>query len=45
MKHILNLYKKNPEIFKINENVQHDGYISSLKKDEEHLKSKKDNEI
>ena len=45
MKHILNLYKKNPEIFKINENVQHDGYISSLKKDEEDLKSKKDNEI
>ena len=45
MKNILNLYKMKPEIFKINENVKHDGYISSLKKDEEYFKFKKDNEI
>lgn len=38
---ILNLYKTNPQIFEINKNVKHDGYQSSLKKDEQYLKSKK----
>ena len=31
---IVKLYKKNPKIFEINKNVKHDGYITSLKKDE-----------
>ena len=44
LKHILDLYKTKPEIFKINEHVKHDGYISSLKKDEQYLKSQKENE-
>lgn len=39
LKHILDLYKTKPEIFKINENIKHDGYITSLKKDEQYLKS------
>ncbi len=38
LKDILQLYKTNPNIFKINEKVKHDGYITSLKKDEQHLK-------
>ena len=44
LKHILDLYKTKPEIFKINENVKHNGYISSLKKDEQYLKSQKKND-
>ncbi len=43
MENIHNLYKKKPDIFKLNANVKHDGHISSLKKDEEYLKFKKDN--
>ena len=43
--HILDLYKTKPEIFKINECVKHDGHISSLKKDEQYLKSQKENEL
>ena len=31
---IIELYKNNPEIFEINKNVKHDGYITSLKKDD-----------
>lgn len=30
---VLELYKNKPEIFEINKNVKHDGYLSSLKKD------------
>jgi spore coat polysaccharide biosynthesis protein SpsF len=30
---IIKLYKRKPKIFKINKNVKHDGYITSLKKD------------
>ncbi|BDQ31801.1 glycosyltransferase family protein [Nitrosopumilus zosterae] len=41
LKDILQLYKTNPNIFKINEKVKHDGYITSLKKDEQHLKRQK----
>jgi len=44
LKHILDLNKTKPEIFKINEHVKHDGHISSLKKDEQYLKSQKENE-
>lgn len=40
IKDILELNKNNPEIFEINKNVKHDGYITSLKKDEEYFKSK-----
>ena len=40
---IIELYKNKPEIFEINHNVKHDGYISSLKKDEKYLKSQKNN--
>jgi len=43
LKHILDLYKTKPEIFEINKNVKHDGYLSSLKKDEQYLKSHKNN--
>lgn len=39
LNHIIDLYEKNPEIFKINEGVKHDGYLKSLKKDEEYFKS------
>lgn len=39
---IIDLYKRNPEIFEINKNVKHDGYLRSLEKDEQYLKSKKD---
>ena len=37
---IIKLYKQKPEIFKINENIKHDGYKSSLKKDKQYVKSK-----
>ena len=40
---VIELYKKRPEIFEINKNVKHDGHISSLKKDEQYLKSQKNN--
>ncbi|WP_048097144.1 cytidylyltransferase domain-containing protein [Candidatus Nitrosarchaeum limnium] len=33
---IIELYKKRTEIFEINKNVKHDGYLSSLKKDEKY---------
>ena len=41
LQNIVDVYKKNPRIFDINKNVKHDGYLSSLKKDEQYLKSKK----
>ena len=41
IQNILELYKNKPEIFEINKNVKHDGYLSSLKKDERYLKSQK----
>ena len=40
---VIELYKKRPEIFEINKNVKHDGHLSSLKKDEQYLKSQKNN--
>lgn len=45
LKHILDLYKTKPEIFEINKNVKHDGHLSSLKKDEQYLKSHKNNGV
>lgn len=44
LRHILDLYKTKSDIFKINEKVKHDGYISSLKKDEQWLKSQNEND-
>ena len=44
LKHILKLYKTKPEIFKINEHEKHDGYFSALQKDEQYLKSHKENQ-
>jgi spore coat polysaccharide biosynthesis protein SpsF len=41
VKHIVDLYKNKPELFEINKNVKHDGYLSALKKDEQYLKSQK----
>ncbi len=38
---IIKLYKNKPEIFEINKKIKHDGYFSSLKKDEQYFKSKK----
>ena len=38
---IINLQREKPEIFEINKNVKHDGYLSSIKKDEQYFKSKK----
>ena len=40
---VIELYKKRPEIFDINKNVKHDGYLSSLKKDKQYFKSQKNN--
>lgn len=40
---IIELYKTKPEIFDINKNVKHDGYLSSLKKDKQYFKSEKNN--
>jgi len=37
---VIKLYKNKPEIFKINQNIKHDGYFSSLEKDEQYFKSK-----
>jgi len=31
---VIKLYEKRPEIFEINKDIKHDGYLSSLKKDE-----------
>lgn len=45
MQNIIALYKTKPDIFEINKNVKHDGYIRSLKKDEEYLKSLKNNKL
>lgn len=42
---IINLYKNKPEIFEMNRNVEHDGYLTALKKDEQYLKSQKDNGV
>ena len=39
LREIIELHDNKPEIFKINKNVKHDGFLSSLKKDEEFLKS------
>ena len=38
---IINLQKEKPEIFEINKNIEHDGYLSSLEKDQQYFKSKK----
>jgi spore coat polysaccharide biosynthesis protein SpsF len=43
MENILDLYKNDSGIFEINTNVKHDGYLTSLKKDEEYFKLKKNN--
>ena len=37
---IIKLNKVKPEIFKINKNIKHDGYLSSIEKDEQYFKSK-----
>ena len=36
---IINLEKERPEIFEINKNIKHDGYLSSLEKDQQYFKS------
>lgn len=41
---IVKLFEKESELFNINKHVKHDGYLRSLKKDEEFLKSKLKNE-
>jgi len=40
---IIKLYKQKPEIFEINKNVKHNGYESSLKKDNQYFKSQETN--
>jgi spore coat polysaccharide biosynthesis protein SpsF (cytidylyltransferase family) len=40
---IIKLYKQKPEIFEINKNIKHDGYESSLKKDNQYFKSQETN--
>jgi len=40
---VIKLYKQKPEMFEINKNVKHDGYESSLKKDNQYFKSQKPN--
>jgi spore coat polysaccharide biosynthesis protein SpsF len=42
---IIQLYKNKPALFEINKNVKHDGYLSALKKDEQYLKSRKNNGV
>ena len=42
---IVDLYNRKPELFKINSNVKHDGFESSLKKDQQYLKSQKNKEV
>lgn len=39
LENIVDLYKNKQEIFEINRNVKHDGNLSSLKKDQDYLKS------
>ena len=38
---IIKLNKDKPDIFEINKNIKHDGYLSSIEKDEQYFKSKK----
>ena len=38
---VIKLYKQKPEIFEINKNVKHDGYESSMKKDNQYFKSQR----
>jgi len=41
MENVLDLFSKHPELKKINEGIpQNEGYLKSLKEDEEFLKSK-----
>jgi len=40
---IIKLYKQKPEIFEINKNIKHDGYETSLKKDNQYFKSQETN--
>ena len=40
---VIKLYKQKPEIFEINKNIKHDGYESSLKKDNQYFKSQEPN--
>ena len=37
---IIELYRRKSKIFEINRNVKHDGYLSSIEKDEKYFKSK-----
>jgi len=41
MQDIVDLYKNKPIIFDVNKNVAHDGFLSSLKKDQQYFKSQK----
>ena len=41
MEDIINLYQKMPQIFEINKNIKHDGYLSSLEKDKAYFKFQK----
>jgi spore coat polysaccharide biosynthesis protein SpsF len=41
MEDIINLYHKMPQIFEINKNIKHDGYLSSLEKDKTYSKFQK----
>jgi len=41
MQDIVDLYKNKPIIFDVNKNVTHDGFLSSLKKDQQYFKSQK----
>jgi spore coat polysaccharide biosynthesis protein SpsF (cytidylyltransferase family) len=40
LKDIVKLYQNKSEIFEINKDIKHDGYLSSLEKDEQYFKSK-----
>ena len=41
MEDVINLYQKMPQIFEINKNIKHDGYLSSLEKDKAYSKFQK----
>ena len=41
MEDIIKLYRTMPQIFEINKNIKHDGYLSSLEKDEAYFKFQK----
>lgn len=43
MEDIIKLYRTMPQIFEINKNIKHDGYESGFKKDEQYIKSQKNN--